>query len=69
MDCGIVKFVELVIFPILQMKNENFKINRNEKYGGDFDIIIDDCGHLSDQQQFSMAYLFPFFETWGNIYY
>ena len=38
-----------------------------EKYGGDFDIIIDDCGHLSDQQQFSMAYLFPFLKP-GGIY-
>ena len=36
-----------------------------ENYGGDFDIIIDDGGHLSDQQQFSMAYLFPFLKPLG----
>ena len=46
----------------------SFNSNRLiEKYGGDFDIIIDDCGHLSDQQQFSMAYLFPFLKP-GGIY-
>ncbi len=38
-----------------------------EKYGGDFDLIIDDAGHLSDQQQFSMAYLFPLLKP-GGIY-
>tara|TARA_B100000424_G_scaffold268081_1_gene262166 strand:- start:364 stop:1044 length:681 start_codon:yes stop_codon:yes gene_type:complete len=36
-----------------------------EKFGGDFDIIIDDGGHLSDQQQFSMGYLFPFLKPSG----
>ena len=38
-----------------------------ENFGGDFDMIVDDAGHLSDQQQFSMAYLFPFLKP-GGIY-
>ena len=38
-----------------------------DNFGGDFDIIIDDGGHLSDQQQFSMGYLFPFLKS-GGIY-
>jgi hypothetical protein len=31
-----------------------------EKYGGDFDIILDDGGHKMDQQQISFGHLFKY---------
>lgn len=45
-DCGLIKFIEIVLFPILNMKNESFVIKRNEKYGGD--IIYKNYNELAD---------------------
>jgi SAM-dependent methyltransferase len=36
-----------------------------ERYGGDFDIIIDDGGHSMEQQQVSFGYLFRFVRPGG----
>lgn len=33
-ESGMIKFLDMVLFPILKIKDENFVINRNEKYGG-----------------------------------
>ncbi len=34
-DCGLFKFLELIVFPILELKNKtSFVINRDEKWGG-----------------------------------
>ena len=32
--CGLFEFIKLVLFPILELKNEIFIIPRHEKYGG-----------------------------------
>jgi SAM-dependent methyltransferase len=36
-----------------------------DKYGGDFDIIIDDGGHKMDQQQISFGHLFKYVKPGG----
>jgi len=33
-NCGLIKFIEMVLFPILNIKKENFIIDRPKKYGG-----------------------------------
>jgi hypothetical protein len=37
------------------------------EFGGDFDVIIDDGGHLMDQQQISLGFLFPYLKP-GGLY-
>ena len=45
--------------------------NRNDlkafidKYGGNFDVILDDGGHAMDHQQVSLGYLFPYVKSGG----
>ena len=34
-DCGLIKFVEFVLFPIQEFKNKKFIIERSDKHGGD----------------------------------
>jgi len=36
-----------------------------EEYGGDYDIIVDDCGHWQHQQQIAMGYLFRYIKPGG----
>jgi len=36
-----------------------------DKYGGDFDVILDDGGHAMDHQQVSLGYLFPYVKSGG----
>ena len=33
-DCGLIKFMDMVLFPILNIKEELFIIERSEQYGG-----------------------------------
>jgi tyrosyl-tRNA synthetase len=37
-DCGLFKFIEFVVFPILDLKNKKFNIDRDEKYGGSLEF-------------------------------
>ena len=46
-DCGLIKFTEMVLFQILDIKNEKFIIKRPEKYGGEivyenYDELLND---------------------------
>ena len=36
--CGLFKFLELVIFPLLELKNKQFIITRKEKWGGNLEF-------------------------------
>jgi tyrosyl-tRNA synthetase len=36
-DCGIIKFIELVLFPVIKLKKEKFTIKRPDKYGGNIE--------------------------------
>jgi len=36
-----------------------------DKYGGDFDILLDDGGHTMEQQQVSFGYLFKYLKAGG----
>lgn len=47
-----------------QANREDLK-NAILKFGGDFDVIIDDGGHLMDQQQISLGYLFTYLNPNG----
>lgn len=54
-NCGLLKFTEMVLFPILNLKNEPFIINRADKFGGK--IIYKSFKSLSDD--FSNKELYP----------
>ena len=54
-ECGLIKFVEEVIFPILQLSENNFTINRDEKYGG----IIVYSNHEQLKEDFKNKNLYP----------
>lgn len=54
-DCGLIKFIEMVLFPILDIKKEKFIINRSEKHGGK--IVYDKYSKLLDD--FSKKDLHP----------
>jgi len=55
LDCGLIKFVELVMFPILEMRGEFFEINREEQYGGPLVYT----SYLEFQEDFTNNNLFP----------
>ena len=54
-NCGLIKFVEMVLFPILDIREEVFKINRPDEYGGE--IIYENLESLIDD--FKEKKLFP----------
>lgn len=54
-SCGLLKFVEMVLFPILNLKNEIFVINRPEKFGG----IIKYISYESLKEDFAKKELYP----------
>ena len=54
-ECGLLKFLEMVLFPILKIKEEYFVIDRPEKYGGE--IIYTNYNSLIED--FSKKELYP----------